>query len=83
MNGGKINESYVKNYCTLDDNGFSTCPPVNTKVPEGKVLVLGDNRQNSWDSRFWPGTSFVPEEEIIGRATWRFWPFDRIGLLNN
>ena len=41
---------------------------------EGHVLVLGDNRANSWDGRYWPGGPFLPEDEIIGRAFWRFWP---------
>ena len=47
------------------------------------MLVLGDNRRNSWDGRFWPGGAFLPEQEIIGRAVFRFWPFNRFGLLND
>jgi signal peptidase I len=45
------------------------------------VLVLGDNRANSWDGRFWPGGPFLPEAEIIGRAVWRFYPFSTFGAL--
>jgi signal peptidase I len=45
------------------------------------VLVLGDNRANSWDARFWPGGPFLPRQEIIGRAFWRFWPFNAMGSL--
>ena len=51
----------------------------NLKVPKGHVLVLGDNRANSEDGRSWPGT-FLPKEEIIGRAFFRFWPLERIGF---
>ena len=47
------------------------------------MLVLGDNRRNSWDGRFWPGGAFLPEREIIGRAVFRFWPFNRFGVLND
>jgi signal peptidase I len=49
-----------------------------TKVPEGEVFVMGDNRGNSRDSRF-IGT--IPIESIQGEAFFRFWPPSRIGIL--
>lgn len=48
-------------------------------IPEDSYLVLGDNRNNSYDSHFW---GFVPDENLIGRAAVRVWPPDRLGALN-
>ena len=81
LNGRSINEPYVDYFCP-DKPKFSLCRPLTTTVPKGQVFVLGDNRANSWDSRFWPAGGFLPQKEIIGKATWRFWPFSRFGKLD-
>ncbi len=47
-------------------------------IPPDQYFVLGDNRNNSYDSHFW-GT--VPRENIIGRAIVRTYPFDRLGTI--
>ncbi len=83
LNGVKLKESYVTKYCLEENRGTGGCRSLNRKVPIGHVVVLGDNRANSWDSRFWPGGPFLPETEVFGRAIWRFWPFDRIGSLSS
>ena len=81
INGSPVIEPYISNFCIVDKNTFNgNCREFSSEVPKGYVFVLGDNRPNSWDSRYWPGGGFLPINEILGRAVWRFWPVNRIGL---
>ncbi len=50
------------------------------EIPEGEIFVMGDNRNNSSDSRSW-GT--VPIENIIGKALFVYWPMDQWGALTS
>lgn len=77
VTGGKVyvnDQALRENYIKQDPN-YDYGP---VTVPEGQYLVLGDNRNNSYDSHYW---GFVPKENIIGRASVRFWPPQRIGSI--
>jgi signal peptidase I len=45
-------------------------------IPEGSLLVLGDNRNASLDSHIWGP---LPRQEVIGTAVFRYWPLQRLG----
>lgn len=54
--------------------------PFTFEVPEDSYLMLGDNRNNSWDARYWENT-YVTREDIIGKAWLIYYPFSHFKLL--
>lgn len=49
-------------------------------IPEGHLMVLGDNRNASLDSHLWGP---LPATDVIGTAIWRYWPLQRFGPIGN
>lgn len=78
IDGVKLEGERFDRYYTSNDPRmrYGVSP---TLVPEGKWLVLGDNSDNSWDSRFW---GFVDQRDFIGEPYFRVWPFSRFGPMN-
>jgi signal peptidase I len=63
-------------YATGSTNTYSGDFPI--EIPEGKYFVLGDNRENSRDSRH---IGLIDIKNIKGKAVFRIWPFKKIGVL--
>ena len=78
-NGTPEYEWYLKEepHTWLEDQSF--------QIPEGHFFVMGDNRNDSKDSRglgWQPWESlFIPEDNILGRAAFSYWPLNRIGII--
>ena len=72
VNGVALEEPYIAGPM------FGSFGPV--VVPPDSYFVLGDNRNNSEDSRD-RRVGFVPRDHIIGRAIWRYWPITEMSIL--
>jgi len=77
VNGKRLEENYI-----MDDYDYIPCSEAMYcgpfTVPKGNYFMMGDNRGNSQDSRFW---GFLPKERFVGRALFLFWPLTRVDKL--
>ena len=73
-NGVQEKDSYI-----IPCDGAAECNfPGTITIPKGDYYMMGDNRPDSLDSRFWGP---VPKAWIIGKAFFTYWPPDRVGTL--
>ena len=75
INGKELKESYGRE--VIRNAGLAGAP---IELKDGEYFVLGDNRNNSEDSRF-SDVGIIHKSEIVGRAVFRIFPFDSIGTL--
>lgn len=69
-----LEEDYLKEDWVLATGPFEF------NVPEECYFVMGDNRNDSYDARYWDNT-YVTKDEIIGKAYMIYYPFSRFGSL--
>jgi signal peptidase I len=70
VNGQHLDEPYLR------QAPYGNMPA--RPVPAGSIFVLGDNRNNSNDSRYF---GVVPLDDVVGKAWLRYWPLEQIGLV--
>ncbi|HET9942632.1 MAG TPA: signal peptidase I [Terriglobia bacterium] len=73
LNGALIDEPYKIHVAQASLGSCDHCGPLT--VPEDKFFVMGDNRDNSNDSRYW---GFVDRESVIGKPLFVYWSFDSL-----
>ena len=75
INGEVIKEEFLDGHQTED---FSLITMGYETIPEGKYLVLGDNRENSLDSRSF---GLIEEEDILGKVSLKIWPIFEFDII--
>lgn len=73
LNDEELEEDYILDPFTSGELEMMT-------IPEGQIFVMGDNRQNSRDSRD-PFIGCIDIDQVIGKAIFRLYPFNTIGKL--
>lgn len=67
IDGVKLDEPYLKETPRVEDNG----PYV---VPEDSYFMMGDNRNDSADSRVWRTTNYVHKSKMLGKVAFKYFP---------
>ena len=86
INGEPVDEPYLdqsmeNNATTGDFSANFTLDEYTgeSQVPEGQFFLMGDNRENSKDSRMF---GFVPIDTVLGKTDYRLWPLDEFGKID-
>ncbi len=79
INGVQLDEPYLAPGQRTDCGTGALCESYT--VPPDTVVVMGDNRGNSQDSRSWNAEPGLPLDRIVGRAWVSYWPQDRWGVI--
>ncbi len=75
INGEELKENYGREVIKPENRGIAASEIV---VGEGEYFCMGDNRNNSMDSRY-PNVGNIKKEKIIGKAVFRLFPFSSFG----
>lgn len=80
VDGVALEEDYINEptYVSYENIGEGMDYPIT--LGEGELFVLGDNRNNSADSRYAP-IGIIDEREVLGKVLVKIWPFSRIGAI--
>ncbi|SFG71925.1 signal peptidase I [Oribacterium sp. WCC10] len=78
VNGVPKEEVYLSEPMIVDGNMF---PEVDVTVPEGHYYVLGDNRNNSMDARYWGQYNMVARDRMLAKVYIKYWPLNDIGFV--
>ena len=78
VNGEAIAETYLPEPMIVDGNQF---PEVDVTVPEGSYYMLGDNRNNSMDARYWGDYNMVSRDKMVAKVYVKYWPLNDMGLV--
>ena len=73
INDKKLYEPYLKEEWIIDNDGYEYI------VPEDSYFVLGDNRNDSNDSRYWLNT-YVTKDLLLAKAECIYYPFNQLSL---